>query len=77
VPGHHGGNRWELWTCARRGHITYAPDDTALAERLSGAPARPVGRCLRCGDFTLGPPAGRGDRRRRATWCCVQALRRP
>ena len=62
MPGHHGGNRWELWTCARRGHITYAPDDTALAERLSGRTGQgAVWRCLRCGDFTLGPPAGRGD----------------
>jgi len=27
VPGRHGVNRWELRTCARRGHVTYAPDD--------------------------------------------------
>ena len=54
-------NRWELRTCARRGHITYAPDDPALADRLSGTTGLgEVWRCLRCGDFTPGPPHGRG-----------------
>jgi hypothetical protein len=33
---HHGGNRWELLSCARRRHVTYAPEDAALADRLSG-----------------------------------------
>ena len=62
MPGQRHGNRWELWTCARRGHITYAPDDAALAERLSGRTGQgEVWRCLRCGDFTLGPPAARGS----------------
>ena len=36
MRGSQGGNRWELLACARRGHVTYAPDDVALAERLSG-----------------------------------------
>jgi len=54
-------NRWELRTCARRGHSTYAPDDDALAERLSGTTGQgDVWRCLRCGDFVLGEPHGRG-----------------
>lgn len=54
-------NRWELRTCARRGHITYAPDDAKLAKRLSGTTGRgDVWRCLRCGDFALGEPHGRG-----------------
>jgi uncharacterized membrane protein (DUF2068 family) len=57
----HGVNRWELHTCARRGHITYAPDDAALAGRLSGSTGvGDVWRCLRCGEFTLGAPKGRG-----------------
>jgi uncharacterized membrane protein (DUF2068 family) len=57
----HGHNRWELRTCARRGHVTYAPDDVALADRLSGTTGLgEVWRCLRCGDFTPGPPHGRG-----------------
>jgi len=52
---------WELRTCARRGHVTYAPDDEALAERLSGTTGLgEVWRCLRCGDFVPGPPHGRG-----------------
>lgn len=59
-----GRNLWELWTCGRRGHVTYAPDDDALAERLSGTTGLgEVWRCLRCGDFTVGPPHGRGPRR--------------
>lgn len=57
-----GVNRWELRTCARHGHITYAPDDPALADRLSGTTGLgEVWRCLRCGDFTPGPPHGRGS----------------
>ena len=31
-----GSNRWELVTCALGGHVTYAPDEEALADRLSG-----------------------------------------
>lgn len=55
-------NRWELRTCARRGHVTYAPDDDALATRLSGTTGLgEVWRCLRCGDFVTGPPHGRGS----------------
>jgi uncharacterized membrane protein (DUF2068 family) len=54
-------NRWELRTCARRGHVTYAPDDDGLAKRLSGTTGLgEVWRCLRCGDFVPGPPHGRG-----------------
>jgi uncharacterized membrane protein (DUF2068 family) len=57
----HDVSRWELRTCARRGHITYAPDDPALCHRLSGTTgAGDVWRCLRCGEFTLGPPHRRG-----------------
>ena len=62
VNGHRGVNRWELHTCARRGHVTYAPDDAALADRLSGTTGLgEVWRCLRCGDFTVGPPLGSGS----------------
>ena len=31
-----GINRWELVTCGFAGHVTYAPDEEALADRLSG-----------------------------------------
>lgn len=58
---HHRVDGWELRTCARRGHVTYAPDDAALTDRLRGTTALgEVWRCLRCGDFTLGAPFGRG-----------------
>ena len=52
---------WSLRTCGRRGHITYAPDETVLREKLH-AETR-VGeawRCLRCGDFVLGEPVSSG-----------------
>ncbi|OBG34019.1 hypothetical protein A5672_23375 [Mycobacterium alsense] len=59
-----GSNRWELVTCALAGHATYAPDDEALAERLSGTTGLgEVWRCLRCGEFVVGAPHGRGDAR--------------
>ncbi len=56
--------RWsacELRACARHGHLTYRPDEPELAERLSTATA--VGqarRCLRCSDFSAGPPKATG-----------------
>jgi uncharacterized membrane protein (DUF2068 family) len=52
---------WNLRTCARRGHLTYAPDEPALRDRLHTTTS--VGdawRCLRCGDFVLGPVHGSG-----------------
>jgi uncharacterized membrane protein (DUF2068 family) len=56
-----GINRWELVTCAVQGHVTYAPEDKALADRLSGTTGLgEVWRCLRCGEFALGEPHGRG-----------------
>ncbi|MBJ7339820.1 DUF2127 domain-containing protein [Mycolicibacterium sp.] len=61
MDGPKNRNRWELVTCARQGHVTYAPDDDALADRLSGTTGLgEVWRCLRCGDFAAGPPGGRG-----------------
>lgn len=56
-----GLNRWELVTCALAGHVTYAPDEETLADRLSGKTGLgEVWRCLRCGEFTVGEPHGRG-----------------
>jgi uncharacterized membrane protein (DUF2068 family) len=56
-----GINRWELITCGFAGHVTYAPDEQALADRLSGTTGLgEVWRCLRCGEFTLGEPHQRG-----------------
>ncbi|SEO23036.1 DUF2127 domain-containing protein [Actinacidiphila rubida] len=52
---------WDRRHCARKGHITYAPDEPRLKEKLHAPTA--VGtawRCLRCGDFVLGEPHGSG-----------------
>ncbi|MFF5231639.1 DUF2127 domain-containing protein [Dactylosporangium sp. NPDC000521] len=52
---------WNLRTCARRGHVTYAPDEAPFRERLHAT--TPVGaawRCLRCGDFVIGEPQAQG-----------------
>ncbi|MET9343734.1 DUF2127 domain-containing protein [Nonomuraea sp. NPDC003804] len=52
---------WSLRACSRRGHVTYAPDEPHLRRRLrADTTLGEVWRCLRCGDFTLGPPHGTG-----------------
>jgi len=52
---------WDRRTCARKGHVTYAPDDPRLRVRLHAETALgDVWRCLRCGDFALGEPHGSG-----------------
>ena len=52
---------WSLRACGRRGHETYAPTEDALRERLHvDTPAGEAWRCLRCGDFVVGSPAGTG-----------------
>jgi uncharacterized membrane protein (DUF2068 family) len=52
---------WSLRACGRKGHATYAPDEPELRERLHvQTPAGEAWRCLRCGDFALGPPHGSG-----------------
>jgi uncharacterized membrane protein (DUF2068 family) len=52
---------WNLLTCAFRGHVSYAPDEPAVAARLSSTTAAgPAWQCLRCGTFVAGPPAAAG-----------------
>lgn len=52
---------WNRRTCARRGHITYAPDEEQLRDRLHARTGLgDAWRCLRCGDFALGEPHGSG-----------------
>jgi uncharacterized membrane protein (DUF2068 family) len=52
---------WSLRACARKGHITYAPTEESLRERLhADTVAGTVWRCLRCGDFVVGEPHGSG-----------------
>jgi uncharacterized membrane protein (DUF2068 family) len=51
---------WNLLACSRS-HLTYAPDEEDLREHLHVTTA--VGdawRCLRCGDYVLGPPRHQG-----------------
>jgi len=67
---------WSLRTCGRRGHITYAPTEQALRERLHVVTA--VGeawRCLRCGDFVIGAPHGDGPAEDAPTVLRGRALR--
>jgi uncharacterized membrane protein (DUF2068 family) len=48
---------WNLFGCARSGHVTYAPDEPALRDRLMAPAAGGTAwRCLRCGAFVTGGP---------------------
>lgn len=52
---------WNLRTCARKGHVTYAPDEPIFRSRLeAGTPLGDAWRCLRCGTYVLGAPHGTG-----------------
>lgn len=53
--------RWELRSCGRHGHLTYQPDESDLADRLQVDSAQGrAWRCLRCGDYALGPAVASG-----------------
>jgi uncharacterized membrane protein (DUF2068 family) len=52
---------WNLFGCARRGHVTYAPDEVELRDRLRvQTAAGEAWRCLRCGSFVAGTQPGHG-----------------
>ena len=52
---------WSLLGCGARGHITFAPDQPELRERLSvTTPEGAAWRCLRCGTFVAGEPTSSG-----------------
>lgn len=52
---------WSLFGCARKGHLTYAPDEPELRERLTAPTVSgPAWRCLRCGAFVTEGPTGSG-----------------
>jgi uncharacterized membrane protein (DUF2068 family) len=52
---------WELVSCGRHGHVTYAPSEEELAQRLRAETVDgEAWRCLRCASFVPGPPDGRG-----------------
>jgi uncharacterized membrane protein (DUF2068 family) len=52
---------WNRRHCARHGHVTYAPYEPQLRQRLHvSTPVGPAWRCLRCGDWALGEPSAAG-----------------
>jgi uncharacterized membrane protein (DUF2068 family) len=56
---------WNRRTCARRGHVTYSPDEDHLRDRLHvPTPVGEAWRCLRCGDYSVGAPHGAGPAER-------------
>jgi uncharacterized membrane protein (DUF2068 family) len=60
-PGNFPLVDWNLRVCGWAGHVTYAPDEENLRSRLQAeTPIGTAWRCLRCGDFTVGAPKGRG-----------------
>jgi hypothetical protein len=53
---------WSLSGCARTGHVTYAPDEPGLPDRLMARTAGGTAwRHLRCGAFVTGGPHGSGQ----------------
>jgi uncharacterized membrane protein (DUF2068 family) len=52
---------WNLFGCARRGHLSYEPDEPELSSRLMARTADGVAwRCLRCGAFVTDGQHSRG-----------------
>jgi uncharacterized membrane protein (DUF2068 family) len=52
---------WSLFGCFRKGHVTYAPDEPELRDRLMAATAGGTAwRCLRCGAFVTDGQHGSG-----------------
>jgi uncharacterized membrane protein (DUF2068 family) len=52
---------WNLRSCSRHGHVTYAPDEAPFRARLEAStPLGDAWRCLRCGTYVLGEPHGTG-----------------
>jgi uncharacterized membrane protein (DUF2068 family) len=52
---------WSLLGCGASGHVTFAPDEPGLRERLGvGTREGAAWRCLRCGTFVIGEPTTSG-----------------
>jgi uncharacterized membrane protein (DUF2068 family) len=52
---------WNLRTCSRKGHVTYAPDEPQYRAKIEAdTPLGNAWRCLRCGAYVLGEPHGSG-----------------
>ena len=53
---------WSLFGCARKGHVTYAPDEPELRDRLMAPTAGGTAwHCLRCGAFVTHGQHGKGQ----------------
>ena len=53
---------WSLFGCARKGYVTYAPDEPDLRDRLTAPTAGGTAwRCLRCGTFVTHGQPGKGQ----------------
>jgi uncharacterized membrane protein (DUF2068 family) len=67
---------WNLRSCARHGHVTYAPDEPEFRARLEAStPLGAAWRCLRCGAYVLGDPHGTGPAPNAPTLLRGKALR--
>jgi uncharacterized membrane protein (DUF2068 family) len=52
---------WNLRSCARKGHVTYAATEPEYRAKLEAStPLGDAWRCLRCGDYVLGTPHSEG-----------------
>jgi uncharacterized membrane protein (DUF2068 family) len=52
---------WDLRTCSRKGHVTYAVEEPELRAKLEAeTPLGEAWRCLRCGTYVLGPALSSG-----------------
>src|SRR5215469_15326360 len=52
---------WSLLGCGASGHVTFAPDEPELRERLGVSTREGASwRCLRCGTFVIGEPTASG-----------------
>jgi uncharacterized membrane protein (DUF2068 family) len=52
---------WNLRSCARKDHVTYAPDEPRFRSvLLAETPLGDAWRCLRCGCYVLGAARGSG-----------------
>ena len=52
---------WNLRSCGRHGHVTYAPDEPDLRDRLHAETASgEAWKCLRCETYVVGEPLGSG-----------------
>ena len=52
---------WSTRSCARNGHLTYAPTDESYASQLTTeTPVGTAWKCLRCGAFIPGAPFAHG-----------------